>query len=49
MGDLHFSEMLEEIQGTDVFKNLVKIILDTSGALSDEVRKRTFSSVQDTI
>ena len=37
MGDLRLSEMLEEIHGTGAFKNLVQIILDISGALSDEV------------
>ena len=46
MADLRLSEMLEEIRGTGVFKNLVQIILDISGALSDEVRKENlfFSS-----
>ena len=42
MGDLRLSEMLEEIRGTGVFKNLVQIISDNSGTLSNEIRKENF-------
>ena len=42
MGDMRLSEMLEEIRGTGVFKNLVHIISDISGELSNEVRKENF-------
>ena len=41
-GDLRLSEMLEEICGTGVFKNLVQIISDISGELSNEVRRENF-------
>ena len=34
--------MLEEICGTGVFKNLVQIISDISGELSNEVRRENF-------
>ena len=42
MGDLRLSEMLDEIRGTGVFKNLVEIISDNSRALSYEIRKEIF-------
>ena len=42
IGDLRLSEMLEEIRGTGVFKNLVQIISDNSGTLSNEIRKENF-------
>jgi hypothetical protein len=42
MGNLRLSEMLEEIRGTGVFKNLVQIISDISGEHSNEIRKEIF-------
>ena len=42
MGNLRLSEMLEEIRGTGVFKNLVQIISDISGEHSNEIRKENF-------
>ena len=42
LGTLRLSEMMNEIRGTGVFKNLVQIISDVSGDLSDESKKENF-------
>ena len=42
LGDLRLSEMLDEIRGTGVFKNLVQIISDTSGQHSKKISKDFF-------
>ena len=49
IGDQRLSDMLDEIRGTGVFKNLVQIISDVSGQHSNEIRKDFFSLVPDTI
>ena len=49
IGNSRLSEMLDEIRGTGVFKNLVQIISDVSGQHSNEIRKEISSLVQDTI
>ena len=36
---MRLSEMVDEIRGSGVLKNLVQIISDVSGTLSEEVRK----------
>ena len=36
------SEMMDEIHGTGVFKNLVQIISDVSGDLLSEIKKENF-------
>ena len=42
IGNSRLSEMLDEIRGTQVFKNLVQIISDVSGSHSDEIKKEFF-------
>ena len=42
IGDQRLSDMLDEIRGTGVFKNLVQIISDVSGQHSTETRKENF-------
>ena len=42
IGNLRLSDMLDEIRGTGVFKNLVQIISDISGELSTEIKKENF-------
>ena len=42
LGTLRLSEMMDEIRGTGVFKNLVQIISDVSGDLSSESKKENF-------
>ena len=42
IGNSRLSEMLDEIRGTGVFKNLVQIISDVSGELSTEIKKENF-------
>ena len=42
LGTLRLSEMMDEIRGTGVFKNLVQIISDVSGDLSSEIKKENF-------
>jgi len=42
IGNSRLSEMLDEIRGTEVFKNLVQIISDVSGQHSDEIKKENF-------
>ena len=42
IGDSRLSDMLDEIRGTGVFKNLVQIISDVSGQHSTETRKENF-------
>ena len=42
IGGQRLSDMLEEIRGTGVFKNLVQIISDVSGQHSNETRKFLF-------
>ena len=49
IGDSRLSDMLDEIRGTGVFKNLVQIVSDVSGQHSNEIRKENFFLVQDTI
>ena len=49
IGNSRLSEMLDEIRGTQVFKNLVQIISDVSGSHSDEIKKENFFLVLDTI
>ena len=49
IGNSRLSEMLDEIRGTEVFKNLVQIISDVSGQHSDEIKKENFFLVLDTI
>ena len=39
IGSSRLSEMLNEILGTELFKNLVQIISDVSGQHSNEIRK----------
>ena len=48
LGTLRLSEMMDEIRGTGVFKNLMQIISDVSGDLSSE-KKKTFSLAHATI
>ena len=42
IGNSRLSEMLNEIRGTGVFKNLVQIISDVSGQHSNEIKKENF-------
>ena len=49
LGTLRLSEMMDEIRGTGVFKNLVQIISDVSGDLSSESKKENFSLANATI
>ena len=49
LGTLCLSEMMDEIRGTGVFKNLVQIISDVSGDPLVKSRKKTFSLVHATI
>ena len=42
IGNSRLSEILDEIRGTGVFKNLVQIISDVSGQHSNEIRKEIF-------
>ena len=42
IGNSRLSDMLDEIRGTGVFKNLVQIISDISGQHSNEIRKENF-------
>ena len=42
VGNSRLSDMLDEIRGTGVFKNLVQIISDVSGQHSNEIRKENF-------
>ena len=49
LGTLRLSETMDEIRGTEVFKNLVQIISDVSGDLSSESKKETFSLAHATI
>ena len=42
IGEQRLSDLLDEIRGTGVFKNLVQIISDVSGELSTEIKKENF-------